>query len=586
MPQKQEKNYFSWIDLIKSIWFLWDFGKARKKYLLLFILLFFILLYSIVPALIVGKIVSFFTNYLKGDSLMPLYFYSALLGVSYAAVSLARLKVKKSLTLLRNNTEYHIRVKGFEIFAAEPLFDSKDETTGEKTQKIHNGTASFNDFFHLLTNNILSFSASLIGIISVFIFLSPVFAAFFAVYFCVFFIILNIFYKKISNLSTERNKALEQASGMYVEGLSNILVLKASGSEKAFQSRIITKENITKEFKDKIVSTANNQWKTFQVWNGMGMAVFLLLVGRGIITGSLTIAEIVIFFSYLEKLIAAADNFMSIYSGFIESKTGIGRLMDIFHKDISQKGGDSPFPLKWKKIIITDGNFFYANRDSGINKINMEIRNGEQIGIAGETGSGKSTIAKVLLGLYPLNSGKYFIDNIDFYKVKLEEIKKNISIVLQETEMFSLSVEENITLLRKINPETFEKAVRTAELEELIEKLPQRLSTLIGEKGYRLSGGERQRIGIARALCAESQILILDEATSSLDGKTERLIYEHLEKEFSNKTVIIIAHRVDTLNSVDKIYIFHNGHIVEDGKFKELQMNPNSFFNRIYPHTQ
>lgn len=95
MFQKQEKNYFSWIDLIKSVWFLWNFGKVRKKYLLLFILLFFILLYSIVPALIVGKIVNFFTNYQKGDTLTPLYFYSALLGVSYAVVSLARLKVKK-----------------------------------------------------------------------------------------------------------------------------------------------------------------------------------------------------------------------------------------------------------------------------------------------------------------------------------------------------------------------------------------------------------------------------------------------------------------------------------------------------------
>lgn len=476
-------------------------------------------------------------------------------------------------------------MKGFEILAAESLLNSKDETTGEKTQKIQNGTVSFNDFFHLLTNNIFSFSASLIGIISVFIFLSPVFAAFFVIYFCVFFIILNIFYKKISNLSAERNKALEQASGMYVEGLSNILVLKASGSEKAFQSRIITKENITKEFKNKIVSVANNQWKTFQVWNGMGMGIFLLLVGRGIITGSLTIAEIVIFFSYLEKLITAADNFMSIYSGFIESKAGIERLMDIFHKDISQKGGDLLFPEKWEKILIKNGSFSYENRNSGIDKVNFEIQNGQQIGIAGETGSGKSTIAKVLLGLYSLNSGKYFIDNIDFYKIKSEEIKKSISIVLQETEMFSLSIEENITLLRKINPEIFEKAVRTAELEELIEKLPQGLSTLIGEKGYRLSGGERQRIGIARALCAESQILILDEATSSLDGKTERLIYEHLEKEFPNKTIIIIAHRVNTLNNTDKIYIFHNGQIAEEGNFKELQMNSNSFFNRIYPHT-
>lgn len=583
MPQKQEKNYFSWLELIKSVWFLWDLGKARKKYLLLFILLFFILLYSIVPALIVGKIVSFFTNYQKGNSLMPLYFYSALLGVSYAFVSLVRLELKKNITLLRNSTEYQIRVKGFEILAAEPLFNIKNETTGEKTQKIQNGTNSFNEFTHLLANNILSFLASFIGIILVFIFLSPIFAMFFIIYFFVFFIILNLFRKKLFNLSIERNKALEQASGMYIEGLSNLLVLKASGSEKAFQSRILTRENITKEFRDKIARTANNQWKTFQVWNGAGMGIFLLLVGRGIIIGNLTIAEIIIFYSYLEKLIAAADNFLGIYSGFIESKAGIGRLIDIFNKDIPQKGGSLLFPENWKKITIKDGSFSYTDRNSVINKINIEIKKGKQIGIAGETGSGKSTIAKILLGLYTLEGGEYFIGNLDFYKIKSEEVRKNIAIVLQETEMFSLSIEENITLLRKIRLETFEKAVKAAKLEELLKKLPQGLSTVIGEKGYRLSGGERQRIGIARALCTGSQILILDEATSSLDGETERLVYENLEKEFPEKTVIIIAHKIDTLSNTDRIYVFQNGKIVEEGKFEELRSDSKSFLNRVYP---
>ena len=147
--------------------------------------------------------------------------------------------------------------------------------------------------------------------------------------------------------------------------------------------------------------------------------------------------------------------------------------------------------------------------------------------------------------------------------------------------MFNLSLKENITLMRKFDRYLFEKAVRVAQLDEVINKLPKGIDTLIGEKGYHLSGGERQRIGIARTIYRDAQIIIFDEATSSVDNKTEQLIQEALENELKKKTLIFIAHRVSTLKSVDMIYVFKDGKISESGNYGELINNVDSEFFRL-----
>jgi ABC-type multidrug transport system fused ATPase/permease subunit len=212
---------------------------------------------------------------------------------------------------------------------------------------------------------------------------------------------------------------------------------------------------------------------------------------------------------------------------------------------------------------------------------NFTINKFEKIGIVGHSGSGKSTLAKILLGLYELEDGKFKIDDVNFYDIKHSEITHNIAIVLQDSEMFNLSLKENITLLKE-NDELLRLAIKVAQLEELITKLPEGMHTLIGEKGYRLSGGERQRIGIARAIFKNPQLLVLDEATSSLDSKTEELIQEGLEKELQKKTMIIIAHRLSTLKHVDRIYVFDNGRIAEEGKYDELITDPSSKFYQLH----
>jgi ABC-type multidrug transport system fused ATPase/permease subunit len=567
---------YSWLELARSLLLLFDLGKVKRKYLICTSILFVILAYTIVPPLIIGSVINFFTSYKTGQSFKPFYFLVLLLGGSMLFVSWVRLFIKQKLSLWVNETAYQIKVKGFELMLSQSLIDSSQKTTGEKVQKIQNGLDSFYLFTRMFSNQLLSAIASLFGMVAIFFYLRYTFAIFFIIYAIIYLIILKTFTNHIQRLNFMRYDALEKSGGVYVEGLNNISTLKSLGSEKHFQSKIVEREIISKSFSDKLIKVINNQWKTFQSFNAVSAGAFVFLIGRDVFGGLINIGEIVIFYSYFEKMTNIGDQVMNLFGDVIQTKAGIGQMIGVFARKTEVKTGDEKFPEIWKSIKITDGQFFYKS-DTGLKNLNFEIKRGEHIGVVGKTGSGKSTLAKVLLGLYPIEKGDFLIDDQNFYNINSDYVFENVSVVPQEIEMFNMSLAENITLFRNIDPKLFERAIEVAQLQEVIDTLPEGLDTLIGEKGYRLSGGERQRLSIARAICQNSQILILDEATSSLDSRTEKKIYEALEENFPDKTIIAIAHRIKTLENTDKIYVFDQGTIIEEGKYQKLINDKNSF---------
>ena len=582
MAKKRKKD--SWLDLVKSIWFL--AGDARKKYLFLTSLLFLLLFYDVIPALLVGKIVDFFTTYEKGESLFIFYVLTITFGLSFAVVSFSRLTIKRVLIKIRADIVYRIHVLGFKNLVRQSLTDHAKVNTGEKVQKISNGSLAFKKISDLADNRIFPAITSFVGIIIVFIFLSPLYILLFIFYLVVFFSILKIFYQRIIKLNYEKNKAMEDASGSYIEGLNNILTIKSAGAEQSFQTHISNKEEIKKIFSYKITETSNKQWRTFQIFNGVFIGIFLLAVGQGVVAGTLSVGAIVIFYAYLLKLMNSSTQTLGIFTNILEAKVSINRMMPIFWNNNVAKDGEQDFPDDWNTIIMKSVSFSYKKQKNNkfhadVKNINLNINKFEKIGLAGKTGSGKSTLAKLLVGLYPIDSGKFMIDKNSFDDIKNEEILNNISIVLQESEMFNFSLKDNITLMHQFNPELFKKAIEISQLDEVVKKLPKGVDTLIGEKGYHLSGGERQRVGIARAIYRDTQILIFDEATSSLDYKTEMTIQEALEKELKKKTMVFIAHRITTLKNVDTIYVFKNGKIVEQGSYQKLLKNSDSEFYKL-----
>lgn len=316
--------------------------------------------------------------------------------------------------------------------------------------------------------------------------------------------------------------------------------------------------------------------------NGIAIGAFLLLVGYSFVSQAITLGMILVFYNYLYRLQGYYSDLDEIYTDMIELRSDLGNMMPIFRETEFIKTGNESFPQDWKKIELKDASMDYGSGQMGLKNFSLTLPRGTKTGVAGLSGSGKSTLAKIILGLYALKDGEFKIGDKNYYSISHNETLSNITVVLQETELFNLSLRDNITMMREGDEKLLQEAVAISQLGPVIDKLPQGLDTLIGEKGYMLSGGERQRLGIARAIYKNAPIVILDEATSSLDSETEGKIMEKLLGQYGKgKTFLIIAHRLGTLRYTDKIAVIEEGRVMEEGSYDELSQNPDSVFYRL-----
>ena len=243
-----------------------------------------------------------------------------------------------------------------------------------------------------------------------------------------------------------------------------------------------------------------------------------------------------------------------------------------------------------KELIVSKGEIEFQNLTFAFNEtrkvlenINLTVKNGEKIALIGPSGAGKTTFVRLLLRLYSPTAGKILIDGQDITEATQESLRKNISMVPQDPILFHRTLAQNIAYgKRGVSIEEIKEAAALAHCDEFIKDLPYGLDTYVGERGIKLSGGERQRITIARAILKNAPILILDEATSSLDSHSEMLIQDALENLMKSKTTIVIAHRLSTIQKMDRIIVVDQGKIIEQGNHKELLENENSLYKKLW----
>ena len=239
-------------------------------------------------------------------------------------------------------------------------------------------------------------------------------------------------------------------------------------------------------------------------------------------------------------------------------------------------------PLR-EAIHFEDVHFSYDGKTEVLRGVTFDVKKGEMVAIVGFSGAGKSTLAKLVPRFYDVSSGSIRIDDVDVRKATQTSLRAQISIVTQDTILFNASVRENIAAGRdSYSDDLVREAVKAAHATEFVEKLYRKYDTIIGESGGSLSGGQRQRLAIARALIKDPAILILDEATSSLDSESERAIQQAIEEFVVGRTSIVIAHRLSTIQRADRILVLDNGRVVEQGTHNELVQNPDSIYKRLY----
>lgn len=214
--------------------------------------------------------------------------------------------------------------------------------------------------------------------------------------------------------------------------------------------------------------------------------------------------------------------------------------------------------------------------------IDLKIEGGKTVALVGSSGSGKSTIVQLLMQFYPIHKGKITVNGSDIYDYNISELRKNIAIVPQEVILFGGTIRENIEYGKPgSSDEDIKEAARQANALEFIQKFPEGLDTIVGDRGIKLSGGQRQRIAIARAILRNPSILLLDEATSSLDAESEKVVQDALNNLMKGRTSIVIAHRLATIREADCIYVLDNGQIVEQGTHDELSNKENGAYNAL-----
>ncbi|HDI82725.1 MAG TPA: ABC transporter ATP-binding protein [candidate division WOR-3 bacterium] len=300
-----------------------------------------------------------------------------------------------------------------------------------------------------------------------------------------------------------------------------------------------------------------------------GLALLIYFGGKGILSGVITFGSLVAFISYLEKLFQPIADIAERYNVIESSMAASERVYILLGEEEEKRTGRKKPSIKGG--IEFENVWFSYNQDEWVLKdISFFVKPGEKIGVVGYTGAGKTTLMKLLTKFYSPQKGKILIDGVDIEEIDTLHLRKNIATVYQEPFLFNGTIRENITLFCDIPEERLLRAIRVSNLDRVMERKGIGLDTVIGIGGEGLSGGEKQLITFARAIAFDTPILVLDEATASIDPQTEHLVQEALYRVIEGRTSIIIAHRLATLKRVDRIIVIHNGKLIEEGTHEEL----------------
>lgn len=397
----------------------------------------------------------------------------------------------------------------------------------------------------------------------------------------IYLILVIVFRRAFQNTNRRLMEQSAELQSQLVESFSGIEVIKANNAEGRFRwlMESIYVQLIRWAYKLGWMSNLQSFLKGL-VTEGITILVWLS-GGLQVIRGELTLGQLMAFNSLLFYFMTPIENLINLQSTFQEAYVAADRLVEILDLDVEKQNEDHKIHLKKinGEIEFRNVSFHYGDGNLVLKNVNLQIHAGEKIALVGETGCGKTTLVKLLLGFYTPQNGQIIIDGHNIKDICLEDLRDRIGYVPQENYLFKGTIRENIAFCSPDAPlEEIIEVAKQVHLHDFIEELPLRYETVISERGSSLSGGQRQRISIARAISKRPDLLILDEATSNLDTITENAVHNTIDNITKNITTIIIAHRLSTIVKCDRIIVMDKGEIVESGSHKELLRNKGPYY--------
>ncbi|QNF31871.1 ATP-binding cassette domain-containing protein [Adhaeribacter swui] len=466
-----------------------------------------------------------------------------------------------------------------------PFFEQK--RVGEITSRITSDVAQLQDTFSITLAELFRQLVTLIVGVIIIMVTSVKLSLFMLGTFPVLVLLAFVFGKRIKKLSKATQEEIGKTNVIVEETLQAINVVKAFTNELFEIGRY--NRSLGNAVRNALkASYFRGAFVSFIIVGLFGGIILVLWFGASLVeSGELTIGQLVQFIIYTTFIGASVGGLGDMYGRVQTSLGAADRVLEILDEpeEPTNKENTTGAALKVSGNIEYDQvAFSYPTRpDIAVLKdISFQIQSGEKVALVGPSGAGKSTIVALLMKFYNLKGGQICIDGQNINDINLTELRRNIGIVPQEVLLFGGTIRENIAYGKpNATEEEIIQAAIKANAYQFIQSFPEQLDTVVGERGIKLSGGQRQRIAIARAILKNPAILILDEATSSLDSESEKLVQQAMDELMKGRTSIIIAHRLSTIRKADKILVIENGQIAEQGTHEELSLNENGLYANL-----
>jgi len=475
---------------------------------------------------------------------------------------------------LRNDLYQHLQKLSLSFF--------ERQRTGDLMSRITNDVNVIQTSLTTGLSNIVLQPIMIIGIVGFLIYIDWKLALVSFLIIPLVSVAISKFGFKMRSISTRIQNEMSNVTNILQETLSAVRIVKAFNNEDKEIKKFNRANDRTLEENLKGVQVEATITPVVEIIIAFGAAAFLWYGGHKVLRGEMTTGELITFIGYIGLLVSPI-NILSKSYNLMQKAVGaserIFKLLNVEEK-VEEKENAVEVDTIQGQVDFNKVSFSYKESEKVLKDIDLTVRPGEMVALVGHSGAGKTTLVNLLPRFYDAEQGEILIDGVNIKDVKINSLRKQIGIVPQETVLFKGTIAENIAYgAEQKSIKEIEEAARKANAHQFIMDFDRGYQTEVGERGVSLSGGQKQRISIARTLLTDHKILILDEATSSLDLQSEALIQEALERLMKDRTTFIIAHRLSTVINADKIIVLESGNIVEKGKHKELYDKKGYYYN-------